>query len=309
MRRKLWAVVAAMAALCASVLVAGPAAATAGLPNDPAASGYIGLCDEAGHNVTGGSIDTVPFVWKAVSSTAPPAQFQGPGENAVLNIYQPRPQVLPAEWSGHPLTAASYYSSKAHPAVQATYGDESLADFTSIYPPLVDGLYVLRMGYGKADYGLYDRTYPSTTIQVQGTRWKVVAGGTVDCSTAKAVSNEQLTGVVTKQQYTPHATPPPGQTIAGAAAGAAPSAITQTPDPVGSSHAATTGVGGAPAGRTASTGAAAAVGSGGTGGSGGSGGTGWVWFVIVPALVLAGLAVLALRRRSTAAPLDPRGAS
>ena len=73
------------------------------------------------------------------------------------------------------------------------------------YPPKVDGLYVLRMHYGKADYGLYSATYPVSVIQVIGNSWRLVQGGTVDCAAAKAVSNEQLTGVADREQVTAHA--------------------------------------------------------------------------------------------------------
>jgi hypothetical protein len=34
---------------------------------DPDSDGYIGFCDLAGNNVTSGSVDSAPFVWKAVS--------------------------------------------------------------------------------------------------------------------------------------------------------------------------------------------------------------------------------------------------
>ncbi|MBE7188295.1 hypothetical protein [Jatrophihabitans endophyticus] len=179
------------------------AASSGPLPADPAAKGYVGLCDEAGRNVTGGSISTRPFVWKAVATTAPPTSYQGHGQNAVLGILQPRPGTAPAEWNGTSLTAASYYRQKATPAAQATYGDASLQSIIKRYPPEVDGLYVLRMYFGRAGYGNYTADYPTTTIQVTGKSWRVVRGGTVNCHAATAVSNEQLTGVVGRRSTTP----------------------------------------------------------------------------------------------------------
>ena len=150
-----------------------------------------------------GDVNTKPFVWKAVASTRPPGAYQGAGQNAVLNAFQPRPDTRPVEWSGRSLTAASFYANPRHPAVQATYLDLSLADFMQNFPAKINGLYVLRVSYGKRDYGLYGATYPTTTIQVRGSRWYVVAGGTVDCSHAtRAVSMEQLTGVATKRDVT-----------------------------------------------------------------------------------------------------------
>jgi hypothetical protein len=194
------------AGFAAASLVPAPAGASAPtLPADPNAHGYIGFCDEDGHNVTGGSTDSMPFVWKAVASEPPPAAYQGQGQNAVLNIYQPRPGVGPADWSGDSLTAASFYTTKATPTVQLTYADIPIRVIIHEFPPLVDGMYQLRVFYGKANYGLYSAIYPATTIRVQGDRWSVVSGGTVDCGAAKAVSSEQLTGVVKKKDTTPHA--------------------------------------------------------------------------------------------------------
>jgi hypothetical protein len=211
------ALAASVAVLLVSPWVA-PAAARAGtpsLPADPAAHGYIGLCDEHGNNVSGGSIDSAPFVWKAVASVAPPAAYLGRGENAVLNIYQPRPDSDPQDWSGDSLTAASFYSTRSHPAVQATYADGSLSDFMQEFPPLVDGLYQLRIYFGKINYGLYNATYPATTIRVDGSNWSVVDGGTVNYGGSRGVSNEALTGAVPKADTVARSTTPAHEKLAG----------------------------------------------------------------------------------------------
>lgn len=199
-------VTAALAVTVGAGLLGSPAeaaAASRALPADSAAQGYVGLCNEAGQNVTGGSVDTRPFIWKAVASTPPPSAYQGHGQNAVLGIFQPRKQTLPIEWGGTSLTAASYYRQRATPAAQATYTDQSLRSVITRYPPKVDGLYVLRMYFGRAGYGTYTASYPATTIQVTGSTWRVVAGGTVNCHHASAVSNEALTGVAGAKSTTP----------------------------------------------------------------------------------------------------------
>ena len=210
----------AFAAFALSAALMTSATAATALPADPAAHGYIGLCDEAGNNVTGGSTDTKPFAWKVVASQGPPADYQGSGANAILNVYQPRPGVQPSEWSGNSLTAASFYKGKVA-TVQATYADSSLKEFMQLFPPMMGGLYELRMYFGKANYGLYSATYPVATIRVTGDRWELVSGGAVQCKSAKAVSNEQLTGVVSKKMITPRK-PSPAETVRGSSSSPAP---------------------------------------------------------------------------------------
>jgi hypothetical protein len=225
----------------------GPAAASAlpGPSTDPKAHGYIGLCNERGQNVTGGSIDARPFIWKAVATAAPPKEFQGSGENAVLNIYQPRPGVEPAYWSGMALSAASFYSTPKLPAVQSSYGDASLADIMTLYPPRQNGLFVLRVYWGKAGFGLYSATYPTTTIQVIGRSWRVVAGGTVACGASQGKSVAILTGALPRSDAAPRR-PDPAQVVVAAGGPhpmtAGPASATATPSVPGGS-APTTGAG------------------------------------------------------------------
>jgi hypothetical protein len=203
--------------LLGAVLVAGfafilgPVSAYAGVPSDPAQHGYIGLCDGSGHNVTSGNIHSSPFVWKAVGSQPPPSAYTGKGENAVLNIYQLRSNVPAAEWSGEQLTAATFYSHPSQPTAQATTVDLSLADIIADYPLMDGGRYELRMYFGKSNYGDYSDTYPATFIQVTGSTWRVIAGGTVSCGSARGVSDEVLTGGIPKTDANPrnlHTTPP-----------------------------------------------------------------------------------------------------
>jgi len=202
------AAAAALAAAAGIMLPAGPAAASA-LPDDPNARGFIGLCDSHNRNVTGGDVHDAPFVWKAVASKPPPTPYRGKGQNAVLNIYQPRPQVEAAEWSGDQLTAATFYATSAAPSTQATLKDIPLSVVIDEYPPLVNGLYELRMYFGNTRSGLYSATYPATFIQVRGSRWTVVRGGTVNCTASSGQSSEVLTGAVSPKQAYGSATPQP----------------------------------------------------------------------------------------------------
>jgi hypothetical protein len=175
-----------------------------GVPfTDPAADGYIGICDLAGHNVTSGTVDSAPFVWKAVSSVTPPKAYRGKGQNTGLFIYQVRQGVEPGDWSGDELSSDSIYSRAAEPTAALTYKDESLKVFMTEYPPMWDGLYALRMQFGKSGYGVYGATYPMTVIQVTGSTWRVVSGGLVNCSRATGVSQETVSAGIAQRPAKP----------------------------------------------------------------------------------------------------------
>lgn len=192
-------VVAATAWLLAGTASAG-AAGTVPFA-DPAAHGYIGFCDMAGHNVVSGNINTRPFVWRAVSSVAPPRGYRGHGENTSLDVFQPRPDVPASEFSGDQLEGTSLFNDPKHATAQATYKDLSLRTIIHEYPPLLHGLYQLRMPFGKVGYGTYDATYPATVIQVTGNTWRVVSGGLVDCNKARGGSTETILAHI---PVTPH---------------------------------------------------------------------------------------------------------
>jgi hypothetical protein len=165
-----------------------PAAAAAVPYSDPAVTGYVGFCDAAGHNVTSGSLDAVPFVAKAVSSAAASAHYSGPGRVAYVEAYQPREGVTPGEWSGEPLISASVYSNPAHPMAVGTKGDTSIGQFVGDFPANWDGFVQVRM-YLQAANAPYDPLhYAATDIQVQGNAWHVVRGGTAACSAGTARS-------------------------------------------------------------------------------------------------------------------------
>jgi hypothetical protein len=168
-----------------------PSAAAFVLPfTDSNAQGYIGLCNARGQSITSGSTLTVPFAWKAISS-APVPQGYAKGK-ATLYAYQPRPQLDPGEWSGEQLTGSSTFSNPSHPLVQATEDDYPLVAFVGAFPPMEEGLVELRIYFTGIDLPQYASTYPATVLQVTGTTWKVVSGGTVPCSSGTGVSGETV---------------------------------------------------------------------------------------------------------------------
>lgn len=211
-------------------LLARPATASAAsLPfTDTSQNGYIGFCDGNDKPITSGDVDSTPFVWKAVSSVTPPTAFQGTGQNAVLEVYQVRKDVDPVDFASDQLTAPSYYKNAKQPTAQATTEDDSLASFMKAYPPDSDGLYQLRMIFGKTNYGIYSDKYPTAVIKVKDGKWTEVQGGQVDCSTATATSLEILTGVV------PAAAASPNGPHSVAAATSAPSGAASAPGSVDS---------------------------------------------------------------------------
>ncbi len=119
----------ALAQPLAAPLMGISAAATSTVPyTDPDAVGSIGLCNQAGQQITTGSITTRPFAWRAVSTQAAPAPYNNAGRTATLVAYQPQ-QALPAgDWSGTQMTASSSYTNPANPMAAATDGDQSLQE-------------------------------------------------------------------------------------------------------------------------------------------------------------------------------------
>jgi LPXTG-motif cell wall-anchored protein len=183
----------------------------------------IGFCNQAGQPITQGNLSTTPFVWRAVSSQAAEAPYNGPGHSAILYAYQPRQGVDPGQWSGEELTAAATYTDPAHPMAAATDRDESLQDFVQDYPPMWDGLVQVRMYLGASNQTIDSLSYPATVLQVTGNTWHVVSGGNVSCQSGKAVSIETI--LLPKSKSTPkaHASgTPAAHSSSGAVASSAP---------------------------------------------------------------------------------------
>jgi hypothetical protein len=182
-----------VAASALSVTSAATAHAAGAVPwTDSSVTGFLGLCDSHGHPVTSGSVDSAPFVTRAVSSVAAPSPYGEPGRTAALYAFQPRQDLAPGEWSGDMLTASTRYTNPSHPMAEATGGDLSLADFDSEFPPSWDGLVQLRLYLGAPGQPPQTISYASTTIKVTGSTWTVVSGGNVSCTSGQATSIESL---------------------------------------------------------------------------------------------------------------------
>jgi hypothetical protein len=173
--------------------VGGAAGASTSAPyTDPNAVGYIGLCDQAGQQITSGNINTTPFAWRAVSSEPAQAPYNNAYRTAILLAYQPQEGLAPGEWSGDELTASSRYTNPANPMVAATDGDDSLEDFIGDFQPKWDGFIELRIYLGTENAQTYSLHYPALNIQVTGDTWTAVGGGTVNCASGTAESLESI---------------------------------------------------------------------------------------------------------------------
>jgi hypothetical protein len=264
----------------ASLTSAGAASAATTAPySDSSSVGSLGLCDQAGHQITGGQLSATPLAWRYVSSVAAQAPYDGATRTAVAMAYQPRQGLLPQEWSGEQLTASSRYSNPSAPMAAATNADPSLADFLSDFPANWDGFVQLRLYLGAEGEPQYSVHYPSLDLQVTGTSWHVVGGGTVNCQAGTA---ESLETIVLPSTTT--------TTIAS----------TTTAKSHGSTTTTTVKHG------TSSTGSGAANSS-----KGGS--TSSIWWWLLPVLVVILLAALGtllwLRQKRARAPGSPKDAS
>jgi len=180
-------------ALAGSAVMAGVAAADSAVPyTDPNAVGYIGLCDQSGHQITSGNINTTPFAWRAISSTPALAPYNNSWRTAILLAYQPQQGLSPSEWSGDELTASSRYTDPADPMVAATDGDDSLEDFIEEFHPKWDGFLQLRIYLGTEDAEVYSVHYPTLNIHVSGDNWTAVDGGSVNCNSGTSTSLESI---------------------------------------------------------------------------------------------------------------------
>lgn len=159
---------------------------------DANAEGYIGLCDQSGHQVTHGSVDATPLAWRAVSSTPAKAPYNNDWRTALLLAYQPTPFTNPGQWSGEGLTSSSRYSNPEHPMVAATDGDLSLRSFLEAYHANWQGFVQLRIYLGTRGAPVYAQHYPSLDLQVTGNTWHAVGGGPVDCHSGTSESLESI---------------------------------------------------------------------------------------------------------------------
>jgi hypothetical protein len=292
----------ALAAPMAPALVtAGPASAATTIPySDPNASGYIGLCDQSGHQIASGRVDAAPFVWRAVSSVPAPDSYNGAGRTAALLGYLAMPALPPGDWSGELLTSSTRYSNPQAPTAEATRRDESLSALVADFPAQWEGFYELRIYLGAPDRETYQVKYPALNIQVKGNEWRAVGGGPVNCRASTAESVESI--LLPEAGTAP--TPNQGQAVASPAtagphsAGLAPQRVTGAGHPDGTGTDRTDGPGstagisgrnGAPAGPAAASqeqaGAAAQDAGAASSPPGGSGSR----TVLIASLALAGI--------------------
>jgi hypothetical protein len=232
--RRLFGVVVVAMSLLGATNASAWGAVTTGAPfSDPSAHGYIGLCNSSLHQVRSGDIDTTPFATRAVSSVSAPSEYAKPGRTAILLAYQPIAEVPSGEWSGEELTASSRYTNAAHPMAEATAGDDSLADFISDFPPLLDHSIELRLYLGAINEPVYSYSYPSLAIEVTGTTWHQVGGGPVDCTNGSATSIETiLLGTTTTTTTTSTSPATTSGTHPGGTSTSTTPASTATSDPV-----------------------------------------------------------------------------
>jgi hypothetical protein len=157
---------------------------------DTNVAGWLTFCNQNGQPVTSGSLYAVPFVWKAISSAAPPAGYRVSAARATLYAFQPIKFVDPADWSGSQLTGSTSFTNPSHAVAQATNTDQPLLGFTQAYPPRWDSLVEIRMLYSGAGLPQIQTPYAAAVVRITGTKWTLVEGGGGSCSQGQGVSDE-----------------------------------------------------------------------------------------------------------------------
>jgi hypothetical protein len=155
---------------------------------DPSALGYIGLCNQAGQQISTGSVSATPFVLRAVSSQAAPAGYNGANGTATLMAYLPVQSLPAGDWSGEQITASSVYTNPQSPMAEGTALDAPLQDFLQDYPPQWDGFIQLRIYLDAVNMQAYEVHYPVLNLEITGDTWTAVGGGAVNCNAGSARS-------------------------------------------------------------------------------------------------------------------------
>ena len=155
---------------------------------DPNQVGSLTLCNPHEQPITSGSLLTVPFVWRAVSTTRVPPGYT----RAELYLFQPIQYVDPGDWTGYQLTDGAVFSNPAHPMAQATYADAPLIWPDNSMSPHWDGLYELRMVFSSPNKQPWSFSYPTAVIKVTGNSWTLVEGGGSSCTDGTAESVESV---------------------------------------------------------------------------------------------------------------------
>jgi hypothetical protein len=207
----------------AATSFSGPLAAASGsgVPfHDTNVRGSLTFCNRAGQPVTSGSLNAVPFVWKAISSALAPAGYRTTAARATLDAYQPIQFVDPGDWSGGQLTGSSAFSNGAHPVAQATNADSPLLNFVQAYPPHWQGLIEIRMLFSGVNKVQLQSPYPAAVIRINGNTWTLVSGGGGSCSAGRGISDESFLLPKNKLKR-PETVVPAGESSAQASAAAA----------------------------------------------------------------------------------------
>jgi hypothetical protein len=187
--------VVAVSALAMGVLAASPLATAWGytLPfTDTNIDGKLTFCNQENQPVTSGNIDTLPFVWKTISSVAPPKGYGGKTGQATLTAYQPIQYVDPGDWSGMQMNGSSWFSNSDHPVAQSTSADLPLISMVQAYPPHWDGLLEIRMLFSATNKEQIQAPYPAAVVKVTGKTWTLVWGGGGNCSQGTGLSDETV---------------------------------------------------------------------------------------------------------------------
>ncbi len=182
-------------ALCALSAAAPLASASTSFKvpfTDEYADGLLTFCNKSNQPVTSGSIDTVPFSWKTVSSAEPPGGYRNGHARVTLYAYQPIEFIDPGDWSGSQLTAASLFTNPDHPVVQATGADNPLLYFIQAYPPHWDGLVEIRMMYSAVNAPQLQTPYAMAVVRITGDTWTLVEGGSTPCDAGQGRSVETI---------------------------------------------------------------------------------------------------------------------
>jgi len=182
----------ALVSTLSSSAASAATAATQAPYTDSAAVGSLGLCNQAGQQVTSGSITTKPLAWRIVSTQPATGVYAGATRTAIVLAYQPRLGLPPGEWSGEAITASSRYTNPSAPMAAATANDYSLGEFISDFPATWNGFVQLRMYLGAANSPQYTQQYPTLNLQIIGNTWHAVGGTSVNCNSGTSVSIESI---------------------------------------------------------------------------------------------------------------------
>jgi hypothetical protein len=189
---------------------------------DPNIQGWLTFCNRKDQPVTSGSLYTVPFVWKAISSAAAPAGYRNLKARATLYAYQPIQYVDPGDWAGSQLTGDTIFNNPSHPVAQATNGDLPLIGFVQSYPLHWDNYAEIRMMWTAANKSQLQTPYAAAIVRVTGSTWTLVEGGGGSCSQGAGLSVELLAPGAIKKLAKPESAAPGGTPTPAGVAGTAP---------------------------------------------------------------------------------------